>query len=144
MPRLDTQLNGGCQHNAPTQLCVHAWAALRSGLDGVLSTASARPAGQDTRGFVVELLAWHPDWHSEGRQQAPAGNGDAMPQRTTADVMTHDGRRTRGHPRSTGVVTGGRIDGGNSAGVAMWVGAEEDLGEKALTGGSQSSVSTAR
>jgi hypothetical protein len=38
------------------------------------------------------------------------GSGDAMPQRTKADAMTQGGRRTHGHPRGVGVVTGGRLD----------------------------------
>jgi hypothetical protein len=36
---------------------VRVWAALHKGLDGALSTASAQPAWQAARGFVVELLA---------------------------------------------------------------------------------------
>jgi hypothetical protein len=36
---------------------MHAWEALRRGLDNALSVVSARPAGQAVRGFVVELLA---------------------------------------------------------------------------------------
>jgi hypothetical protein len=35
------------------------WAALRRGLDGVLSVVSAWPVGQAARGFTVELLARH-------------------------------------------------------------------------------------
>jgi hypothetical protein len=34
-----------------------AWAALRRGLDGALSAASAWPVGQAARSFIVELLA---------------------------------------------------------------------------------------
>jgi hypothetical protein len=69
MPRQDTQCNGGCQHTTPTRLCVRTGAALRRGLDGALSAVSARPAGQATRGFIIELLVRHPDWRSDGWQQ---------------------------------------------------------------------------
>jgi hypothetical protein len=58
--------------------------------------------------------------------------------------MTQGGRHTHGHPRGAWVVTGGQLDGGNSADVATRVGAEEDLGENAPTGGFRPLVSTAR
>jgi hypothetical protein len=68
---------------------------LRQGLDGTLSTMSARPVGQAARGFVVELLVWHPGWSSDRRQQR---SGDGTPQRTTTDTMAQGGRKTRGPP----------------------------------------------
>jgi hypothetical protein len=37
-----------------------ALAVLHQGLDSVLSAASAWPAGQAARGFIAELLVWHP------------------------------------------------------------------------------------
>jgi hypothetical protein len=53
-------------------LCGYARAlvGLCRGLDGALSATSARPAGQAARGFIFELLAWHPDWSSDWWQQS--------------------------------------------------------------------------
>jgi hypothetical protein len=57
--------------------------------------------------------------------------------------MTQGGKHTCEHPRSVGVVTGDRLDSGNLAGVATRAGAEEDLAEKAPTGGSRPSAAAA-
>jgi hypothetical protein len=42
----------------PAYVAMRARAALRRGLDDALSVASAQPAGQAARGFIVKLLAW--------------------------------------------------------------------------------------
>jgi hypothetical protein len=43
---------------------------LHRGLDGALMVTLARPAGLAVQGFIVELLAGHPGWSSDGRQQS--------------------------------------------------------------------------
>jgi hypothetical protein len=53
-----------------------------------------------------------------------------MPRRTAADATAQGGRRTRGHPHNKGVVMGGRLIGGNSAGVATRASREGELGEE--------------
>jgi hypothetical protein len=77
----------------------HASTGLRRGLDVALSATSARPVGQAARGFVVELLAWHPDWSSDGRQRRSV---DGMPRHITANSTAQGGRRTHGPPCGTG------------------------------------------
>jgi hypothetical protein len=44
------------RHNEGRQCTAHT--ELRARTNGVLWAASARPAGQAARGFIVELLAW--------------------------------------------------------------------------------------
>jgi hypothetical protein len=77
----------------------HASTGLRRGLDVALSATSARPVGQAARGFVVELLAWHPDWSSDGRQWRSV---DGTPRHITANSTAQGGRRTHGPPCGTG------------------------------------------
>jgi hypothetical protein len=67
-------------------------------------------------------------WCSDGGSSA-AGSNDVTSQRTTAVAMTQGGRRTRGHPRDVGLVTGGRRNGGNRRGNANERTTGEDLGE---------------
>jgi hypothetical protein len=77
----------------------HASTGLRRGLDVALSATSARPVGQAARGFVVELLAWHPDWNSDGRQRRSV---DGMPRHITANSTAQGVWRTHGPPCGTG------------------------------------------
>jgi hypothetical protein len=49
-------------------LAMHACTgSATQGLDSMLLAALAQPAGQAARGLVIELLAWHPGWPSDGR-----------------------------------------------------------------------------
>jgi hypothetical protein len=44
--------------------------------------------GQVARGFIVELLAWHLGWSSDGQRRS----GDGMPWRTAVDTTVQGGR----------------------------------------------------
>jgi hypothetical protein len=71
------------------------------------------------------------------------GSGDVTPHRTTTDVTTQFGRRTREHPRNAGVVTGGWRSGRTRDGNANERIAREDLGEEGPTSGSRLPVTEA-
>jgi hypothetical protein len=84
------------QRTLPTRLRARR-AALRRGLDGALSAASARSAGQAVRGFVVKLLALASRLE---QRRAAVEQRAASTQCFTArggDAMAHDGRWTGGH-----------------------------------------------
>jgi hypothetical protein len=80
----------------PTQLRARR-AALRRRLDGALSAASARSAGQATRGFVVKLLALasrlEQRWAAVEQRAASTRCFTAR----GGDAMAHDGRWTGRH-----------------------------------------------
>jgi hypothetical protein len=48
--------------NAPLLPGYARMGSAMQGLDGALSAVSARPTEQDARGFVIEVLVWHPSW----------------------------------------------------------------------------------
>jgi hypothetical protein len=79
-------------------------------------------------GVIAKRLAPELDCHNDSGSSA-VGSGDVTSQRTIADTTTQGGRRTRGHPRDKGVVTGGRCNGGNCGGNASERAAGENLGE---------------
>jgi hypothetical protein len=88
--------NARRQRTLPTRLRARR-AALRRGLDGALSAASARSAGQAVRGFVVKLLALasrlEQRWAAVEQRAASTRCFTAR----GGDVMAHDGRWTGGH-----------------------------------------------
>jgi hypothetical protein len=48
--------------NAPLLPGYARMGSAMQGLDGALSAVSARPTEHDARGFVIEVLVWHPSW----------------------------------------------------------------------------------